>query len=117
MRKVILNFHGLGPHDPVQGRALETGEARYWVTQDIFAQTVALTQDLQDQIAVQYTFDDGNLSDLTIAAPILADHAITATFFVLADRIDTSGSLRIADIRTLVAAGHTIGSHGAAHVN
>jgi peptidoglycan/xylan/chitin deacetylase (PgdA/CDA1 family) len=112
MRKVILNFHGIGP---VQARALDTGEAPYWVTPDIFAQTVALAQSLP--IDVDYTFDDGNQSDLTIAAPILADHDIAATFFVLADRIDQPGSLSTADLRNLVASGHEIGTHGDAHVN
>ena len=114
MRHVILNFHGLGVPDL---RDLEPGEDRYWVSPDILQGTIALSQQLRDQVDVKFTFDDGNLSDFTIGAPLLDDAGITAQFFVLADRIDQSGSLDTAHLRDLTARGHQIGLHGAAHVN
>ena len=110
----ILNFHGLGK---VGARAMEPGEAAYWVSADLFADTLVLADRLAEKVETYFTFDDGNASDLEIAAPLLARHGRSATFFVLADRIDQPGSLGRADLRALVAEGHRIGSHGAAHVD
>lgn len=113
MRQVILNFHGLG----APARTLELGEAPYWVAPEFFEEVLVLAERYRDQVRTDFTFDDGNLSDLEIAAPALAHHGRTATFFVLADRIDQPGSLGAADIRALATAGHGIGTHGAGHVD
>lgn len=113
MRQVILNFHGLGQ----PRRPLELGEARYWVAPEFLAETLVLTERHKDRVHTTFTFDDGNLSDIEIAAPTLARHGLHATFFVLADRIGAPGSLSPADIRVLAREGHSIGSHGAAHVD
>ena len=114
MRHVILNFHGLGAPDQ---RPLEPGEDRYWIDAQVLRDTIDLSQQMRDKVDVKFTFDDGNLSDFTIGAPLLNAAGISAQFFVLADRIDQPGSLSTAQIRELVAQGHQIGSHGAAHVN
>lgn len=113
MRRVILNFHGLGQ----PARALEPGEAPYWVEQDIFAQTLALAASVKARVETHITFDDGNASDLEIAAPLLAEHGMRAQFFVLSDRIGQAGSLSAEGIVALQNAGHSIGNHGAAHVD
>lgn len=113
MRKVILNFHGLG----TPARALEPGEAPYWVAPELLETALDIADRLAGEVQVDITFDDGNASDLELGAPILEAHGRSATFFVLADRIDMSGSLSTGDIRALVAAGHRIGSHGSAHVS
>ncbi|MEO0369813.1 MAG: polysaccharide deacetylase family protein [Pseudomonadota bacterium] len=113
MRRVILNFHGLG--QPT--RALEPGEALYWVPADLFAQTLDLARSLKGKVETHITFDDGNASDLTLAAPLLAEHAMHAQFFVLSDRIGEAGSLSATDMHELQKAGHSIGTHGASHVD
>jgi peptidoglycan/xylan/chitin deacetylase (PgdA/CDA1 family) len=113
MRRVILNFHGLG----TPGRALEPGEAVYWVSEDFFAGTLDLAARLMPRVETHFTFDDGNLSDLGIAAPLLARHGRQAQFFVLSDRIGQAGSLGPQHIRALQEAGHLIGNHGATHVD
>lgn len=113
MRQVILNFHGLG----VPARILELGEASYWVAPEFFEEVLVLAGRYKDRVHTGFTFDDGNLSDLEIAAPALARHGRTATFFVLADRIGQQGSLGAADIRALATDGHRIGTHGAGHVD
>lgn len=114
MRHIILNFHGLGA-PPLPER--ETGEHRYWLPPEAFEDILALVAARRDRTRVTLTFDDGNQSDIEIAATALARHGRTATFFVLADRIDTPGNLSRDDIRTLISEGHRIGSHGAAHVD
>jgi peptidoglycan/xylan/chitin deacetylase (PgdA/CDA1 family) len=113
VRHVVLNFHGLGR----PGRPLEPGEARYWVAAEMLIETLTLAVRHKDRVQTTFTFDDGNLSDIDIAAPALAQHGLHATFFVLADRIGMPGSLGPAEMRALVKAGHCIGSHGAAHVD
>ena len=113
MRRVILNFHGIG----TPKRPLEPGEDRYWVTPDFFQQTLELAAQCSDRVETHVTFDDGNLSDLEIAAPLLAKQGKSATFFVLSSRIGTEGSLSAAHLRELLAMGHKIGSHGADHVD
>lgn len=113
MRRVIFNFHGLG----TPARSLEAGEAAYWVAPDILAGTLDLAERLKTKVDTHFTFDDGNLSDLEIAAPLMAQYGRTATIFVLSARIGLPGSLSAADIQALHKAGHCIGSHGANHVD
>lgn len=106
----ILNlcFHGIG----TPGRPLEPDEDQVWVTEAQF-------HDLLDVIAkypsVHISFDDGNASDAAIALPTLREYNLTATFFVIANRLDRPGSLSSADLRTLVSGGMRVGSHGMAH--
>jgi len=113
MRQVILNFHGLGTPE----RALETGEVDYWVSPDLFAQILDLAGHLKTEVVTSFTFDDGNLSDLTIGAEGLAGYGIKAQFFILSTRIDQPGSLGRTDIQELQKMGHMIGTHGADHVD
>lgn len=112
-RRVILNFHGIG----APRRELEPGEDRYWISQAFYAEVLDLCHRLRDQVSVSFTFDDGNLSDLTIGAEEMRPYGVTAQIFVLAGRLDAPGALSRADIETLVGMGHQIGLHGADHVD
>lgn len=111
MRQVIFNIHGIG----IPKRDLQPDEAPYWITLEFFAETVALARDSAHQVA--FTFDDGNLSDLEIGAPVLNEAGMTAQFFVLAGRVGMPGSLGETEIRILQEMGHEIGSHGWDHVD
>ena len=111
MRQVILNIHGIGSPK----RELEPDEDRYWISTAQFQTAVNLAKESPHDVS--FTFDDGNLSDLEIGAPILTQAGLTADFFVLTSRIGTSGSLGETEIKELQAMGHRIGSHGAAHVD
>jgi peptidoglycan/xylan/chitin deacetylase (PgdA/CDA1 family) len=108
-RVINLCFHGIG----VPGRTQEPGEADYWIDRDTYLRVL-------DEIAtwpnVAISFDDGNASDHDIGLPGLVERGLTASFFVLAGRIDTPGSLSADQLRALVAVGMTVGSHGMHHV-
>jgi peptidoglycan/xylan/chitin deacetylase (PgdA/CDA1 family) len=74
---------------------------------------------------VGITFDDGYISILESALPILHRHGFSATAFVLSERLGAtnewddgpSWQLLSADgVRELAAAGIEIGSHGATHM-
>ena len=88
-RSVILNFHGIG----VPSRALEPGEDRFWISRDAYRAILDAVVAANGVPSVSITFDDGNLSDIAIGAPELAARGLTATFFVLAGRLGTPGSL------------------------
>lgn len=109
---MIVNFcfHGIG--HPQQER--EPGERRYWITPDTFLRTL-------DQVElrpnVRLSFDDGNTSDAAIALPALRERGLTATFFLLAGRLDDPASVGPAEVRELRTAGMVIGSHGWSHVS
>ena len=112
-RRVIINFHGLG----APTRPIEADEVPYWVAPDLLAETLRMAERFKDRVETWLTFDDGNASDLTIAAEILARHRRTARFFMLAGRLGQPGALSDEDLRALAAAGHVIGSHGFDHVD
>lgn len=109
----VLTFHGLG----TPPRPLDDGEDDVWLPAEWFAAIVgALARDESNgKSATRITFDDGNRSDLELALPVLAEHGRTATFFVLAGKLDQPGYLTRADVATLADAGMTIGSHGLMH--
>lgn len=106
-----LNFHGIG----TPGRPLDPGEAEYWISTDRFFDVLDRIAGHHDRTCLSITFDDGNLSDLTIAAPELRRRGLTAAFFVLTGRLGAPGSLHAGDVRALKDMGMYIGSHGISH--
>jgi peptidoglycan/xylan/chitin deacetylase (PgdA/CDA1 family) len=107
----ILNIclHGIG----MPTRPLESDEEKFWITEVQFAD---LLEVITRYPSIRITFDDGNASDAAIALPHLREHNLTATFFVIAERLDQPGSLTSADVRRLVDGGMRVGSHGMAHL-
>ena len=107
-RVVNLCFHGIG--DPK--RPLENGEHVYWISADFFRTVLDTVHGRPD---VRISFDDGNASDVEIGLPELRKRDLTATFFLLAGRMDEEGSVDRAGARALRDAGMRIGSHGWHH--
>lgn len=106
---INICFHGIGSC----ARERETGESRYWIPEERFTDILDV---VQDHPGVRLSFDDGNVSDIAIALPALMKRGLTATFFVVASRLDDADSLSAADLKQLRAAGMTIGSHGWSHI-
>jgi peptidoglycan/xylan/chitin deacetylase (PgdA/CDA1 family) len=107
----IVNFHGIG----VPARELEPGEADFWVSLHRFRSILDRIVSHPDRELVSITFDDGNISDLAIAAPELLRRGLNAEIFVLTGRLGQSGSLGVDDIAQLLRLGMRIGNHGDAH--
>lgn len=101
-------FHGIGTPQ----RELEPGEAPYWIGVDQFHRIL-------DEIATwphtRISFDDGNASDLEVGLPGLLERNLRADFFVLAGRLDSTGSLDRDGVRELQRNGMVIGTHGMWH--
>jgi peptidoglycan/xylan/chitin deacetylase (PgdA/CDA1 family) len=103
-----LCFHGIGAPQ----RELEVDEEQYWVEVDQFDEMLGL---IKRYPFIRITFDDGNASDFAHALPALVKHGLSASFFVVAGRIDTPGSVTSDGVRGLVASGMKVGAHGLAH--
>ncbi|MHA6262890.1 polysaccharide deacetylase family protein [Arenibacterium sp. CAU 1754] len=108
-----INFHGIG----TPGADIPPDERPYWIEPAFFEQIIDLIADAVIRNEIAITFDDGNLSDLEIAAPILQRRKLPARFFVLTGRLEKSGYLTRDDANTLRDMGFKIGSHGENHVN
>jgi peptidoglycan/xylan/chitin deacetylase (PgdA/CDA1 family) len=104
----ILNLHGIG----IPKRDVPASEQRVWLEPSQFHTVLDFAS---AQTNIQWTFDDANDSDHTIALPALVARNLKAQFFVVADRVDRPGYLSITQIKDLLAAGMGMGSHGWAH--
>jgi peptidoglycan/xylan/chitin deacetylase (PgdA/CDA1 family) len=107
-RAINLTFHGIG----APGRFLDPGEADVWVSHDQF---LAVLDAVAGRDDVAITFDDGNASDLELALPALRERGLTATFFVVADRLGAPRFLDPDAVNVLAGAGMEIGCHGMRH--
>jgi len=108
MRRFNLTFHGLG----APGSTILEMERRYWLAEVAFDRILDRAMLWSDACI---TFDDGNLSDFTVALPQLLKRQLHGNFFVLAGRLNSPGYLGSHELRQLLAAGMEIGSHGMHH--
>nr|WP_082728400.1 polysaccharide deacetylase family protein [Rhizobium altiplani] len=111
MKRRILTFHGIGEPE----RILDCGEADYWIGLDRFCEILDRVCCHVNRAKFLITFDDGNLSDLRLAAPELCRRGLDAEFFVLTGRLDKTGSLDPDAVRRLLEMGMRIGTHGIDH--
>lgn len=106
--RIVLTFHGIGEPpsyaDPV--------EVPYWVSRESFADFAARAAARDD---IDLTFDDGYISDLREALPVLVRHQLKASFAISVRCIGQRGYLDRSGIRELVDAGMDIMSHGVEH--
>jgi peptidoglycan/xylan/chitin deacetylase (PgdA/CDA1 family) len=106
---LVLNFHCIGR----PRRELVDGEADVCVDRQRFAEILDVVSGHRE---VRLTFDDGNRSDVTEALPELLQRGLSAEFFICPARFGTVGFVDQHDVRELLKAGMSIGSHGMDHV-
>ncbi len=113
--RLVLNLHGIGP----AASGVPAAEQPYWCSVERFEALLDSVRPLaaESGLPIEISFDDGNLSDATIALPALATRGLRASFFVCAGRIGQPGYLDAMALRELVAAGMVVGSHGWQHVD
>jgi peptidoglycan/xylan/chitin deacetylase (PgdA/CDA1 family) len=112
-RQMVLNFHGIGT-PPAH---VDDSERPYWISEQRFNDIVALACQRDGTANIRWTFDDGNRSDFDIAAPALAKHGLTGTFFLLTGRLDDRDYLGPTEARSMMAMGMKIGLHGRDHLD
>jgi peptidoglycan/xylan/chitin deacetylase (PgdA/CDA1 family) len=71
-------------------RELEVDEEQRWIQVYRFEEMLEM---IQRYPFIRITFDDENASDVSCALPVFLRHGLTATFFVVACRIDTQGAV------------------------
>ena len=80
---------------------------------DLYAQ---LRQTGRPPVLPEITFDDGHISNLQIAAPMLQARNLTARVFITVGWTgERQGYMGWPELRLLQQAGHTIGAHGWSH--
>lgn len=120
----ILMYHGLHRNDASRGRFDDV----YSVHPDMFARQLdwllqakrrsVLLDDAMapgDDERVVITFDDGDVSNVEVALPLLEERGLRAEFFITTDFIGQVGMVAPDDIRRMASAGMGIGSHGRTH--
>lgn len=107
----------------------DPGARRYSLAQDAFLRQMTFLAETPRSVVTDWdqfcregpaerfalTFDDGHVSNFTIALPVLEQFGFRGVFFITTDWIDRPGFLSQSQIRQLAEAGMLIGSHGLTH--
>lgn len=119
----VLMYHGLHTGEGDAGRF----DAVYSVTPQTFAaqldwlcangfRSVRLGSEWGDaDNPVVISFDDGDVSNVRVALPLLRERGMVAEFFITSDFIGQPGMLTVADVKALAQAGMGVQSHGRSH--
>ena len=119
----VLMYHGLHADQNAHGRY----DSVYSVHPDEFARQLDWLLDnghhtlrigmppLPTSRPVLITFDDGDVSNIEVALPLLLERGMVAEFFITSDFIGQPGMLSSQDVRSLSDAGMGIGAHGKSH--
>jgi len=115
MRQSAANHAVLAYHE-----VMPESDYAYCVTSGAFAQHLALFDSVAKhggpKLRLQITFDDGERSQYINAAPLLAEHGISATYFVTPGLIGTAAKfLGWDELKALQNSGHAVQSHGWSH--
>lgn len=65
--------------------------------------------------SILITFDDGYVDNYTCALPILKDYGMRATYFIITGSVGTSGYLDWDQLKEMVKANSSVGSHTVCH--
>lgn len=116
--KIVLMYHDLYCISGTESGFQNENAFQYKIQVDEFEQQVATISaycQSHSHTEVEFTFDDGGVSFLTLAAPILEKYGLRGTFFISTHYIDTPLFLTSNQLQELVERGHRIGSHSHTH--
>lgn len=109
--KLFLLYHELRPIESRYSYVLDTGSFERHL--DLFVQ---MRNTEHCGMWPEITFDDGHISNIDLAAPLLLAHQMTARFFITAGWTGNKrGYMGWSELRSLRDAGHAIGAHGWTH--
>lgn len=112
IRQTVLAYHEL---------SAAVTDYRYAVSSRLFEQHVRLVARVHEpsrgyMSPLVISFDDGHISNYTLALPVLEKYACKAIFFVIAGRIgENENFMTWNHLRELVALGHCVESHSWSH--
>ena len=110
----IVLYHGI---DDGSGsdRPMDPIDREYVLDRKRFEQHVEYLATMRADVGVVISFDDGDLSGYTLAAPILEEHGLRGEFFIVTEWIGRPGFMSAGQLRDLAARGHGIHSHSRTH--
>lgn len=109
---IALMYHDVVTRGDTSSGFQNESAFQYKVEAELFeAQVKALSQ--RDDVV--FTFDDGGVSFLTVAAPILEKYGLRGVFFISTKYLGTPGFLTCEQVKELEERGHIIGSHSHSH--
>lgn len=109
--KIVLMYHDIVTEKDKSSGFQNTSAFQYKVDARAFEEQV---KSLSPEKVI-FSFDDGGISFLKTAAPILEKYGHKGLFFIATDYIGTPGFLNAEQIRELNNRGHIIGSHSCSH--
>lgn len=109
--KVVLMYHDIVTESDKSSGFQNSSAFQYKTNAHSFEEQVKALSPKK----VTFSFDDGGISFLKTAAPILEKYGHRGLFFIATDYIGTPGFLDIPQIRELEDRGHIIGSHSCSH--
>ena len=110
--KVVLMYHDIVNRDDTSSGFQNDSAFQYKVEAGKFEEQVKALAERKD---VMFTFDDGGVSFLGVAAPILEKYGKRGVFFISTKYVDSDGFLTKEQVRELEERGHIIGSHSHSH--
>lgn len=111
----VLLYHGLEDGTP-SARPMDDVDREYVLDVRQFERHVEyLAGKPAASIPVVVSFDDGDLSGITMAAPVLERHGLRGDFFVVTRWIGRPGFMTADELRELARRGHGIHSHSRTH--
>ncbi|MDQ2839842.1 MAG: polysaccharide deacetylase family protein [Acidobacteriota bacterium] len=111
LRRLHLLYHELRPAQSGYSYVIDTES--FGRHMDLLT---SMRSDATSGLWPDLTFDDGHLSDIEHAFPILQSRGITAQFFITVGWTGhKSGYMDWRDLRVLHESGHLIGAHGWSH--
>lgn len=116
--RIVLMYHDLYLHSPAESGFQNESAFQYKIQVDEFEKQVKnIVQYCQKhpEMEVEFTFDDGGISFLTLAAPILEKYGLRGIFFISTSYLNTPRFLTTEQLDKLVKRGHHIGSHSHTH--
>lgn len=116
MERIVLMYHDIGSESGFQNSTA----MKYKVSPETFDIHVKnidrwCGDNNFDKEKVIITFDDGGISFLTIAVPILEKYGFKGIFFIATKYIGTKGFLTEGQVKELFSRGHIVGSHSFSH--
>jgi len=111
----VLLYHGIEDATP-SARHMDDVDREYVLDRRRFESHVAyLAAKPATALPVVISFDDGDLSCHTMAAPILERHGLRGSFFVVTGWIGKPGFMNAEQLRDLERRGHAVHSHSRSH--
>jgi peptidoglycan/xylan/chitin deacetylase (PgdA/CDA1 family) len=111
----VLLYHGIEDGTP-SDRRMDDVDREYVLDRRRFESHIAyLASKPRTAVPVVISFDDGDVSCHTMAAPILERHGLRGSFFVVTRWIGQPGFMDAEQLRDLVRRGHSVFSHSRTH--